>query len=212
MDPATDVETLLRYKAKTVLRQRARSLRNTMPKEAIALRSAAITRALEGLSCIEKACKIALFFPMERRNEVDLRELDSKLRERDVRVAYPTIDPETKLMTFRFTRALTDLEERGSMFREPKTTMEEATKLDVIIVPALQVDPRGQRIGYGAGYYDQTLPRFAPPAKTIIVAFDFQLIAEVPITTGDVACDLIVTDKRVLAAEPTQLFTSNWPE
>jgi 5-formyltetrahydrofolate cyclo-ligase len=69
------------------------------------------------------------------------------------------------------------------------------------VVPALAVDPRGHRVGYGAGFYDRTLPRFVPPAVSIAVAFDFQLAVEVPTTEGDVAVSWIVTDARELRAE-----------
>ena len=89
-------------------------------------------------------------------------------------------------MTFRFVDDPALLEERG---------------LDVIVVPALQIDPRGHRIGYGAGFYDRALPRFAPPAVSVGVAFSFQLIAEVPVTEGDVAVALIVTDEQVILPE-----------
>ena len=198
MEPSTDVETLLRYKAKAVLRQRARTLRNTVPAEAIAQRSAVIVRRLAELPEIAQAQVVALFYPMERRHEVDLRALDATLRGRGARLVYPAIDPQTRVMTFRSAGALSDLEERGMMFREPAHTAPEADALDVVVVPALQVDGHGQRIGYGAGFYDKTLPRFVPPALAIIVAFDFQLIPEVPVTEGDVACDLVVTDKRVI--------------
>lgn len=198
MEPFTDVETLLRYKAKAVLRQRARNLRNTMPAEAIAQRSAAIVERLAALQEIGDATTVALFYPMEQRHEVDLRDLDASLRMRRKRIAYPTIDPETRVMTFRFTSKLAEVQARGMMFSEPPHTAEEATTLDAIVVPALQVDPRGHRIGYGAGFYDRTIPRYLPGAKTIIVAFDFQLIPEVPVTEGDVACDMIVTDRREL--------------
>jgi len=68
-------------------------------------------------------------------------------------------------------------------------------------VPALAVDPRGHRIGYGAGFYDRALPRFVPPAAAIVVAFDFQLVAEVPETPLDFAAAWVVTDTRTLAAE-----------
>lgn len=201
MEPSTDVETLLRHKAKAVLRQRAKNLRSTMPSDAIAQRSAAIVERVAALPEIAGAATVALFYPMERRHEVDLRDLDLSLRMRRKRVAYPTIDPETRVMTFRFTGKLAEVEERGMMFSEPPHDAEEATALDVIVVPALQVDPRGHRIGYGAGFYDRTLPRYLPGARTVIVAFDFQLIPEVPVTEGDVACDVIVTDRRVLHAE-----------
>jgi 5-formyltetrahydrofolate cyclo-ligase len=105
-------------------------------------------------------------------------------------------------MTFRFVEDPEAMEERGLGFREPDATDEEAAALDVIVVPALQIDARGHRIGYGAGYYDSTLPRFCPPAHAVGVVFDFQLVAEVPATPGDVPLGTIVTDARVLAAEP----------
>jgi 5-formyltetrahydrofolate cyclo-ligase len=89
------------------------------------------------------------------------------------------------------------MEERGLGFREPAEDAEEAVALDAIVVPALQIDASGHRIGYGAGYYDRTLPRYSPPATAIGVAFDFQLIAEVPVTEGDVAVSMVVTDQRV---------------
>ena len=42
--------------------------------------------------------------------------------------------------------------------------------------------------------------RYAPPAVTVAVAFDFQLLAELPCTPGDVRVSWIVTDTRTLAA------------
>jgi 5-formyltetrahydrofolate cyclo-ligase len=40
------------------------------------------------------------------------------------------------------------------------------------------------------------LPRFSPPATSIVVAFDFQLVVELPVEAHDVACDLVVTDRE----------------
>ncbi|WP_437276673.1 5-formyltetrahydrofolate cyclo-ligase [Sorangium sp. So ce375] len=200
MDP--DAEAALRYRAKAELRKRARAVRSSIPPEAILERSRRIQRALAELPALVAARRVALFYPIEGRNEVDLRELDPVLRARGVRVAYPAIDPESRAMTFRFVADPEAMQERGLGFREPDPADEEAAALDVIVVPALQIDPRGHRIGYGAGYYDSTLPRFCPPAHGVGVVFDFQLVVEVPATPGDVPLGTIVTDARVLDAEP----------
>jgi len=199
IDPA--VELALRYRAKAALRQRARALRNTIPRSAVIERSASIAARLEALPAFASARSVALFWPIENRNEVDLTPLDARLRAQGKRVAYPAIDPDTRVMTFRFVDDPAGLEEQGLGFREPAVSLPEAESLDVIVVPALQVDGRGHRIGYGAGFYDRTIPRFAPPALTIGVAFSFQLIVEVPITPGDVPLALVVTDQQVV--EPT---------
>ena len=153
------------------------------------------------LDPLTRATRVALFWPIVARHEVDLRPLDEALRARGARLAYPAIDPETGAMTFRFVAAVTELEVQGYGFSEPPADAEEALELDAVLVPALAIDSRGHRLGYGAGYYDRTLPRFCPPAVSIGVAYDFQLLVEVPLTLGDVACDWIVTDARVLAGE-----------
>ena len=192
-------EAALRYRAKAVLRQRARALRNTIPADALAMRSQRIVDALLALPPVSAAGSIALFWPIEGRNEVDLRRLDVALRQRGVRVAYPSID-ESRVMTFRWVADTEKLEERGLGFREPSPDSEEVDRIDAIVVPGLQFDPRGHRLGYGAGFYDRALPRFAPPARAIGVAFDFQLVPEVPVTDGDVPVDTIVTDTKVIEA------------
>jgi len=65
-------------------------------------------------------------------------------------------------------------------------------------VPALAVASSGHRLGYGSGFYDATLPDFCPPALSIVVAYDFQLLAELPVSAHDIACDIVVTDARLL--------------
>jgi 5-formyltetrahydrofolate cyclo-ligase len=199
----SSAEDLLRRRVKAELRKRMRGLRKALPPSACAARSGRIVELLASLDPLAAARSVALFWPIEERHEVDLRALDALLRRRGARVAYPGIDPETRNMALRFVHDPDAMDEQGFGFREPSGSDPEASPgdLDAIVVPALAVDPRGHRIGYGAGYYDRTLPRFAPAATTVVVAFDFQLVPEVPSTEGDVAVDWIVTDARALRAE-----------
>ena len=92
------------------------------------------------------------------------------------------------------------MESHGFGFREPSLgdPRRRRTSSTSSWCPALAVDPRGHRIGYGAGYYDRALPRYAPPAITIAVAFDFQLVAEAPNSTFDIPVAWVVTDTRAM--------------
>jgi 5-formyltetrahydrofolate cyclo-ligase len=193
-------EDVIRIKVKAELRKRLRGVRKTTPIDACLARSAAITARLEAHEAIASAKSVALFWPIEARHEVDLRALDATLRARGVAVAYPAIDAGTGAMGFRFVNDPAHLEERGYGFMEPPIHAPEAKDLDVVVVPAIAADPTGHRIGYGAGYYDRTLPAFAPPAVSIAVLFDWQLIAEVPFTETDVRCAWVITDARVIDA------------
>ena len=191
-------EEFLRIKVKAELRKRLRGVRKAMPASAAAERSMKIIATLEAHPAVVAAKTIALFWPIEVRKEVDLRAFDASLRQRGVRIAYPAIDPETDVMTMRFVDDLAGLEEQGYGFAEPPPDAPLAAELDVVIVPAIAVDPTGHRIGYGAGYYDRTIPKYAPPAVTIAVAYDWQLVAEVPATEHDVKVAWVVTDTRTI--------------
>ena len=193
-------DDFIRLKVKAELRKRLRGVRKTTPLEACEERSRAIVARLEAHPALASARTVALFWPIVSKHEVDLRALDASLRARQVRVAYPAIDAD-HVMTFRFVDDVAKMEESGLGFMAPAADAAEATALDVVVVPAIAADPAGHRIGYGAGYYDRTLPRFAPPAVSIAVVYDWQLIAEVPAMPDDVPCAIVVTDKRELASQ-----------
>jgi 5-formyltetrahydrofolate cyclo-ligase len=195
-----DSPVLLRS-AKQQLRRRMRALRGAVPSSARALRSAKIVAKLLSLPEIGSAKGVASFWPILEKHEVDLRSLDSELRMRGVHLYYPFMDPtEDGYRTgFRLVDDTASLRERGRGFAEPDRSAAEARRgdLDVVLVPALAAAETGQRLGYGIGFYDSTLPDVAPPARTVIVAFGFQLLAELPHDDDDFGCDVVVTDERI---------------
>ena len=199
-------EDVLRVRVKGEIRKRLRGLRKTTPAAACAERSARIVLRLSDLDPVRVARSVALFWPIEDKHEVDLRPLDASLRARGAEVAYPTVI-ESGEMIFRFVADPGAMEEHPLGFRAPSDDSPKADALDVIIVPAIALDPTGQRIGYGAGYYDRALAAH-PRAVTVGVAYDFQLIPEVAATSRDVPVQWVVTDRRVLRASPDAALSS----
>jgi len=193
-------EEMLRRRVKVELRKRMRGLRQALPAAACARRSEQIVARLAELEPLTRARAVALFWPIEDRHEVDLRKLDDLLRARGVRVAYPANDPGGGVMDFRFVEDKNSMTPHPFGHREPGSHEVRALpgQVDVIVVPALAVDPRGHRIGYGSGHYDLALPAYVPPGTSVSVAFDFQLVAEAPQTEGDVPVRWVVTDTRTL--------------
>jgi 5-formyltetrahydrofolate cyclo-ligase len=192
--------------AKQELRKRLRNLRQAHPVETLAARSRAIVTRVTSLPAFAAAGSVALFFPMLERKEVDLRDLDAEARRRGKRVYYPFLEPrgEALVSGFRLTGSLDELAERGQRFFEPLPDAPVAGRgdVDLVLVPALAAAPSGHRLGYGAGFYDSLLPDVCPPAQALVVVYDFQLLVELPTLPHDFACDVIVTDTRVLPAQP----------
>jgi 5-formyltetrahydrofolate cyclo-ligase len=201
-----DPETLqdLRQRAKVAIRRRMGSLRSALPPAAVAKRSQAVVERLLRLPCYHSAHGVALFWPMEARREVDLRPVDAHAREHGKRVYYPFMEPAGDVIRTGFRRVddASALVDGARGFRQPRVTdpVAERGDIDVVVVPALAVAESGHRIGYGAGFYDATLPDVRPPALAVVVVFDFQLLGELPVEAGDVAGDVVVTDARVLDA------------
>ncbi|HET7625962.1 MAG TPA: 5-formyltetrahydrofolate cyclo-ligase [Verrucomicrobiae bacterium] len=73
-------------------------------------------------------------------------------------------------------------------------------RLDLILVPGVAFDLRGRRLGRGRGFYDQLL---ADARGTKCgVAFDEQIVAEIPVEPHDITVDCILTPTRWLECAP----------
>lgn len=70
---------------------------------------------------------------------------------------------------------------------------------DLVIVPMVAGDEGCNRLGYGKGYYDQFL--IGNPRPAIGVAFDVQIVRELPVDDLDVPLDAIYTERRVIGGK-----------
>ena len=81
--------------------------------------------------------------------------------------------------------------------KELPALTEDQTINSICIVPALLVDIKGYRLGYGAGFYDRFLSTF--PGKKICLAYQQSLSrTTLPHTAFDVAVDVVITESEVL--------------
>ncbi len=68
-----------------------------------------------------------------------------------------------------------------------------------IIIPGVAFDARGNRLGYGQGYYDVFLARLKGRVPIIALAYDLQIIPEeLPHNHHDIPLDILVTESRVM--------------
>jgi 5-formyltetrahydrofolate cyclo-ligase len=65
-------------------------------------------------------------------------------------------------------------------------------------VPARGFDVRGHRLGRGAGYYDRYLSQPGCRAIKCGIAFDVQVIDDLPYDDDDVPVDIVLTESRTL--------------
>ncbi|MCA0873217.1 5-formyltetrahydrofolate cyclo-ligase [Seohaeicola saemankumensis] len=70
---------------------------------------------------------------------------------------------------------------------------------EILIVPLVAFDARGNRLGYGGGFYDRTLQQLRSRRATLAIgfAFDGQEAGELPLEATDQPLDMVVTESRV---------------
>ncbi len=70
-----------------------------------------------------------------------------------------------------------------------------APEPDLILIPGVAYDMRGNRLGRGGGYYDRLLGRFG--GYRLAIAFDFQVVLSVPTDPHDKSVQAIVSESGV---------------
>lgn len=77
------------------------------------------------------------------------------------------------------------------------------SEIELIIVPAVAYDRKGNRLGRGKGFYDRLLS--TTQAVKIGVGYEFQLIDEIPVEPHDVPMDMVITQYTRITPRPITL-------
>ena len=130
--------------------------------------------------------------------EFDARPFVTDLRGRGVRAVLPAVVAKDQPLEFRewwpgvaMTNGVYDLPvPDGTSLLTP----------DALLIPALGVGSRGDRLGYGGGYFDRTLATLHPKPLAVALAFELSRIATIVPQAHDVFMDFVVTETGIEAA------------
>jgi len=132
--------------------------------------------------------------------EIDTWGLVDRLLLSGRKVYVPRVDPQDHRIHLH--RYPCELETLSFGLRQPPAgTLELASEsvdelLDAVVLVGLGFDRRGYRLGYGSGYFDRFLAERR--LATIGLAYDRQLLEELPVEPHDVALDVIVTETETI--------------
>lgn len=179
---------------KRLLRERVLALRDALSETEMGRRSRLVTARLLELEAVRRAQTI--FCYLSCKNEVETHQLVRDWLAAGKRIQVPAYDAQQR----RYQPSPVDDFDRDLLagklgILEPRKRMAIAGPSDIAIVPGVAFDARGHRLGYGKGFYDDMLKHFQGPK--IALAFDCQMLPEVPQGEGDVAMDAVVAESAV---------------
>jgi len=73
----------------------------------------------------------------------------------------------------------------------------EASAIDLVVVPGLGFDKTGNRLGLGGGFYDRYLSGKDFRGVKCGLAFEEQVVEDIPVADHDQEIDMLVTDGKV---------------
>jgi 5-formyltetrahydrofolate cyclo-ligase len=181
--------------SKQALRDAAKQKRRAIPEEEITKKSARICAYL--LEVIDGCDPVMAY--VSKPPEVDTHQFIRDLLREGRRVVVPIIEKETRTLRLSYLRDTALLVK--STFHVPEPIGNEipaqGSDIRMVIIPLLAFDRRGNRLGYGAGYYDRFLAQ-NPGVRKIGVAFSCQETDSVPGDENDVRIDIVVTEDEVI--------------
>jgi 5-formyltetrahydrofolate cyclo-ligase len=75
----------------------------------------------------------------------------------------------------------------------PRLGLAALTSVDLVLVPALAVDPSGIRLGRGGGSYDRALARVPPGVPIIALLYDGEMVPALPAEPHDRPVSAVIT-------------------
>lgn len=133
-----------------------------------------------------------------QKKEINTISLAAELIRKKFDLWVPFIDQKNTMHSSRL-NDLEDLIEGPFGILQPQDLIDSnVLHFDIIFVPGLAFDKKGNRIGYGKGYYDKFLSEVDESCLKIGLCFDFQLIDHVPADGHDIPVDWIICESDVI--------------
>jgi len=184
---------------KQEIRKRILSLRDSQTEFSAITKSELIQKRLFNLPEFKKAKTILFYVSM--RSEVRTEQMIKQALKQGKKVIVPISDVKDRKLILSELKDFDELELGTFNIFEPKKEFFRPVspeELDLIIVPGVAFDKDGDRIGYGMGFYDNFLSSLKKRIPVVGLAYELQIVDDIPMHDKDVTVDKVVTEESII--------------
>jgi len=164
---------------------------NAQKEEDRKQKSERIKEKLLKTSFFKKAKKVMFYIALS--GEVNTQDMIEEARKLGKTIAVPICKKDRMTLRPCVLDSNTKLEKGPYGVSEPSIKrFLHLEDLDLVIVPGVAFDKKGNRLGRGKGFYDRFLNRLPKDTASLGLAFDFQILPSLPATKHDVTVDRII--------------------
>lgn len=201
----SDISTR-RNQLRQLIRQRRQGLSHELQQQA----AVDLVRQFSNEPRLSKLQHIALYLSND--GELDTGPLIQALWQQGKSIYLPILHPHKPgFLVFQHYRPDTPMTQNKFGIFEPEldvTQLKALPEIEMIGLPLVAFDNKGNRMGMGGGFYDRTLANavFCQPAPILVgLAHQCQQVEQVPVESWDVPLNLVVTPEQVVT--PVQVVT-----
>ena len=179
------------------IRTQILDLRSRMDEKERAEADLQIAERLFAMPAYKEARKVYCYASI--RDEVSTKKILEQTLRNGKRLSVPRVEGKRR-MEFNVIRSILDLSPGFCDIPEPGPWCSEAPlpgEGSIVILPGSAFDRKGNRIGYGGGYYDSYLEHCNKCIK-VGLAYDLQCVEEIITDPHDVQVDYIITEKEII--------------
>lgn len=183
---------------KTELREKYFEMRESLSSDEVIMKSTQIFRNFDEFFALEKFQNVHCFLSVPEKREVDTSFFLQAFFKHKIRVFVPKIFNK-KMIAVELTYE-TPLVKNAWGISEPQSNEEVPIQsFDIVITPLLYSDAKGNRVGYGKGFYDEFFKNLSPDTRKVGISF-FDPADEVEDHwEKDIPLDYLVTPTTVLS-------------
>ena len=184
--------------AKSDIRKTILDKRNSISPLDIVNNSSIISNIVISTKEYQSSLSVGIYYSIG--SEVKTFDIIKHSLENKKEIALPRVIDSTKIQFFKimedkFEKIKFTKGKYGIFENSISTTI--IDKIDLLIIPGIVFDLKGNRIGYGKGYYDRFLS--LGKSKCIMgLSYESQIINEIPNNEHDIPVDIIITEKRII--------------
>ncbi|UWG98254.1 5-formyltetrahydrofolate cyclo-ligase [Dehalobacter sp. DCM] len=183
---------------KNLLRKTILKNRRAINEEERSQKNAAIERNILSLPIYKESGTIMMY--LNYWDEVDTGGIAEDTLQAGKRLVIPLCKGEI-IIPYEIKRLEEDVQIGMFGIREPRpgnSRVVVPSDIDIVLVPGVAFDGRGNRIGFGKGFYDRFLPQLRDNVTIVGLAYSCQIVDKIDAEAHDFTMSLLVTENGVI--------------
>lgn len=194
--------------SKEKVRKKALQTRNALHEQWRSEQSREIIKRVLASPLYQKAKVVLSYYAI--RSEVDTAELNRRVIEDGKQLYLPKTNAVDKTMCFYQVHEYDSLKKGNYGIPEPRGDQKIEGQFEdgsfsgedvLMIMPGVAFDEKGNRMGYGGGFYDRYLHKYGKMLTSVMIVFEEQKSLIIPVEHCDVKPDHIVTQNIQISKE-----------